>query len=76
MTKDEHSSEFKEFMARAKNRHETLHTRLKSFNILGHYFRHGKNTKHRMYLHKMVVESVAGIVQYDYENGHPPFSVC
>ena len=45
VTKDEHSSEFKEFMARAKNCHETLHTRLKSFNILGHCFRHGK--KHR-----------------------------
>ena len=44
VTKDEHSSEFKEFMARAKNRHETLHTRLKSFNILGHCFRHGKKT--------------------------------
>jgi hypothetical protein len=42
VTKDEHSSEFKEFMARAKNRHETLHTRLKSFNVLGHCFRHGK----------------------------------
>ena len=76
ITKDEHSSEFKEFLARAKNRQETFHWRLKSFNILGHRFRHGKSTQSRMDLHKMAVELVAGIVQYDYENGHPPFDVC
>ena len=47
MTKDEHSSEFKEFLARVKNRQETFHMRLKSFNILGHRFRHGKIPKRR-----------------------------
>ena len=76
VTKDQHSSEFKEFLARAKNRQETFHWRLKSFNILRHRFRHGVNTKERMRLHKMAVELVAGIVQYDYENGHPPFDIC
>ena len=76
VTKDEHSSEFKEFLARAKNRQETFHWRLKSFNILRHRFRHGVNTTERMRLHKMAVELVAGIVQYDYENGHPPFDIC
>ena len=76
VVKNEHFSEFKEFAARAKNRQETLHWRLKSFNILGNRFRHGVNTEERMHLHKMVVEAVAGIVQYDYENGHPPFDVC
>ena len=76
VTKAEHSSEFKEFLARAKNRQETFHWRLKSFNILGHRFRHGKSTEERMKLHKMAVELVAGIVQYDYENGHPPFDIC
>jgi len=76
LTKDEHSSEFKEFLARAKNRQETFHWRLKSFNVLGHRFRHGVSTQERMRLHKMAVELVAGIVQYDYENGHPPFDVC
>ena len=76
VTKDEQSSEFKEFLARAKNRQETFHWRLKSFNILGHRFRHGKTTNERMGLHKMAVYLVAGIVQYDYENGHPPFDVC
>ena len=75
MTKDEHSCEFKEFLARAKNRQETFHWRLKAFNILGQRFRHGKNTEHKMSLHKMAVEAVAVIVQYDYENGHPPFDV-
>ena len=76
VTRDEQSSEFKEFLARAKNRQETFHWRLKSFNILGHRFRHGVNTKERMRMHRMAVELVAGIVQYDYENGHPPFDIC
>ena len=76
VTKDEHSSGFKDFMARAKNRQETFHWRLKSFNILGHRFRHGVTTQGRMDLHKMAVEAAAGIIQYDYENGHPPFEVC
>ena len=75
LAKDEHSSEFKEFIARAKNRHETFHTRLKSFNILGHRFRTGKNTQNKLDLHKMAFELVSGIIQYDYENGHPPFDV-
>jgi hypothetical protein len=29
-----------------------------------------------MKLHKMAVEAIAVIRQYDYENGHPPFEVC
>ena len=75
ITKDEHSSEFKEFMARAKNRQETFHWRLSAFNILGHRFRHGKSTEEKLKLHKMAFELVTGIIQYDYENGHPPFDV-
>ncbi len=76
ITKDEQSDELKQFLARAKNRQETFHTRLKSFNILGHRFRHGVNTEERMRLHKMAVWAVSGIIQFDYENGHPPFDVC
>lgn len=76
VTKDEQSSELKEFLARAKNREETFHTRLKSFNVLGLRFRHGTTTKERMRLHKMAVEAISGIIQYDYENGHPPFDIC
>ena len=74
-TKDEHSAEYKEFLARAKNRQETFHWRLKAFNILGNRFRHGKDTEDRMKLHKMAVDAIAVIIQYDYENGHPPFDV-
>lgn len=29
-----------------------------------------------MKLHKMAVEAVVVMIQYDYENGHPPFDVC
>ena len=76
VAKDEHSLELKEFIARAKNRQETFHWRLKAFNILGGRFRHGVNTNDRMCLHKMAVEAVAGIIQYDYENGYPPFDIC
>ena len=75
VSKDEHTPEFKSFLERAKNRQETFHWRLKSFNILGGRFRHGVNTDDRLRLHKMAVEAVTGIVQYDYENGHPPFDV-
>ena len=56
-TKDEQSSEFKEFLARAKNRQETFHTRLKSFSVLGTRFRHGVDPDDRMRLHKMAVLS-------------------
>lgn len=73
--KEEHSKSMKLFLSRAKNRQETFHTRLKSFNILGQRFHHGKNTSQRMKLHKMAVEAVTGIIQFDYENGHPPFDI-
>jgi len=75
ISKDEHSPEFKTFLERAKNRQETFHWRLKAFNILGGRFRHGVDTEDRMRLHRMAVEAVAGIIQYDYENGHPPFDI-
>ena len=75
VTKDEQSDELKLFLARAKNRQETFHWRLKAFNILGHRFRHGVSPQERMRLHKMAVWAVVGIVQYDYDNGHPPFEV-
>ena len=76
VSKNEHSPEFREFQAQAKNCQETLHWRIESFNILGQRFRHGNNTAHRMHLHKMAVELVAGIVQYDYETVHPHFDIC
>ena len=76
VAKDEHPPELRYFIARAKNRQETFHTRLKSFNILGHRFCHGSNTDDTMRLHKIAVYAVSTIIQYDYENGHPPFDIC
>ena len=70
MTQNEHPKDFKEFLARCKNRQETFHWRLKAFNILGGRFRNGISVKHRM-----AVDVIVGVIQYDYENGHPPFDV-
>ena len=65
----------KTYISDAKSRQETMHTRLKSFNILRHRFRHGRGTEEKMALHKAVVEALCVVVQYDYENGHPPFDM-
>jgi hypothetical protein len=73
--KDRHKPDMKKFLSRAKNRQETFHTRLKSFNILGNRFRHGANTDDKLRLHRMAVYAVAGIIQFDYENKRPPFGV-
>ena len=55
----------------AKARQETLHTGFKHYNILGHRFCHGQNTQEKLKLHKMAVEAISTITQYDFENGHP-----
>jgi len=36
---------------------------------------HGMGTKDKMDKHKACTEAVAIIVQYDFDNGHPPFEV-
>jgi len=69
----EYPKEMREWIAKVLGRQETFHGRLKNFNILGHRFRHGKTTQNKKDLHKMAVEAVAVIIQYDYEHGHPPF---
>ncbi|KAL7541847.1 hypothetical protein ACHAWF_007034 [Thalassiosira exigua] len=74
-TKPGQSKELGEFLARAKNREETLHTRFKSWNILSNRFRHGKGTQKKKDLHGQCVTAIAVITQYDYENGRPPFEV-
>lgn len=74
--RDEHSPELKEFVARVQSRQETFFRRLKVWKILQDRFAYGRNTEERMKLHKMAVEAVAVITQYDFENGHPPFEVC
>ena len=67
------SAELKQFLTRIKQREETPHSRLKSWNILANRFRHGSSTKNKMELHGDVVTSIVVITQYDYENGRPPF---
>ncbi|KAL7544298.1 hypothetical protein ACHAWF_007685 [Thalassiosira exigua] len=71
----QHPKEMRDWISRVLARQETLHTRLKSFNIVGHRFRHGNSTEKRYELHKMALDAVSVIIQYDYENGHPPFDV-
>lgn len=67
--------EFRDWINRIKDREETIHSRLKSFNVLAHTFRHGKGTKDKMEKHKTCTEAVAVIVQFDFDSGHPPFEV-
>lgn len=74
-SKAEHSREMRSFLARAKNRQESLHSRLKSFNILKNCFRHGRGTTDKMEFHKECVHAVCVLVQYDMDNGHPLFEV-
>ena len=75
MVTDEMSKEMKDYMGRAKARQESFNGRLKgTFNILGHRFRHNQRTAEKtMELHQTVVHACAVLIQYDYENGHPPF---
>ena len=61
-SQDGMSSELKTFIARAKNRHETLYTRLKSFNLLSGTFRHGKDTETKIQLHNTCVGAITVIV--------------
>ena len=63
------SHKMKHFRSRAQGRQETLFHRFKTFGILEQRFRHGYEH------HKMVLDAVAVIVQYDMENGHPLFDV-
>lgn len=75
VSKPGQSKELREFIARAKNREETLHSRFKSWNILSNRFRHGHGTEERTALHGTVMKAITVITQYDYENGRPPFEV-
>ena len=69
-----HAVEVFRFLDRAQNRQETYHCRLENYNILVHRFRHGKNSVEKMELHKMAVEAIAVIVEYDMKY-HPLFQV-
>jgi hypothetical protein len=68
-TRRSDTAEVREFKARAKSRQETFNSRIKGYRILATEFRHG--IEH----HKMVMESICILVQYDLESGHPLFQV-
>ena len=69
------SKDMADFIKRVKQREETLHTRLKSFNILGNRFRHGKTPEARVELHNTCCGAVTVMVQYDFDHGRPSFDV-
>lgn len=74
-TKTYQSKDFKEFLARVKNRQESLHIRLQAFNVLENRFRHGKSTEDKKELHGLCVSAILVMVQYDFETTRPPFMV-
>jgi hypothetical protein len=63
------SKELNNFKSRARLRQETFNGRLKFFDALGQTFRHGIDK------HKLVLEAVCVIVQYQMDNGRPLFAV-
>mmetsp|Transcript_2173 Transcript_2173/g.4885 ORF Transcript_2173/g.4885 Transcript_2173/m.4885 type:complete len:352 (-) Transcript_2173:49-1104(-) len=69
VTREGDSAEVKELKARAKSRHETFNSRIKSFAILSTEFRHPRS------VHQAVMESVCTLVQYDIESGHGLFEL-
>ena len=69
------SADYKKILDRILQREETLHVRMKAFNVLGTRFRHGKNTADKMEFHGHCFKAVTVLIQYDYENDRPPFQV-
>ena len=63
------SNELKKFKNRALARHETFNGRIKCFSVLENRWRHC------LAKHKIVVEVVCILVQYDMDNGFPLFEV-
>jgi hypothetical protein len=63
------SKELNNFKSRARLRQETFNGRLKYFNALAQTFRH------TIPQHRLVLEAVCVIVQYQMDNGRPIFDV-
>ena len=61
--------ELKNFKSRARCRHETFNGRIKFFKCLSETFRHGIEK------HKIALEAVCVIVQYQMDNGSEIFAV-
>ena len=64
--------EVAELKERAKARHETFNSRIKTFEILATRFR---STKNHLQKHKQVFEACCVLVQYDIDTGSPLFEV-
>ena len=70
ITKDGQSKQLKEFLARVKNREQTLHTRLKAFSCLENWFGHGSGTEDKMKLHGECVTAIT-VMAVPVEELHP-----
>lgn len=63
------SQRLAKFKSRARSRHEGFNGRLKKYGALQQTFIHGREK------HKLVMEAVCTILQYEMENGIPLFAV-
>lgn len=63
------SREVRKFKNRVAARHETFNGRIKNFASLANRWRHGLEK------HKIVLEAICIICQYDIDNGRPLFEV-
>jgi hypothetical protein len=65
--------DYREFLKRVKDREESLHIRLRAYNVLENRFRHGSGTEDKQELHGACVGAITVMTQYDFHNGRPPF---
>jgi len=63
------TEEVRRLKSRAKARQESLNSRIKTFNIMKHDFRHGTEK------HKIAFEAVIVMLQYQLEDSNPLFEV-
>jgi hypothetical protein len=69
-TPNNHDSKaLSKFKSRARCRHETFNGRITHFGIIAGTFRHDDKK------HKLAVEAVCVMVQYQMDNGYPLFAV-
>ena len=74
-TLDAHVLKTKKLFARMKSLQETFFKRCKDFKVLRESFCHGTSTNDKLNKIKIAFKSVAVLIFYDIENGHPLFEV-
>ena len=57
-----------DFIDRAQNRQESYHSRLDSYAILRHRFRHGTSSQNKLDLHNMCVEALMVVLDFDLQH--------